>query len=341
MRILILHDEISGNVRPDEADTLAQARQVASALTRAGHGATLLPCPLDLARVSADLRRLAPDLVFNLVESIDRQGRLIHLAPALLESMGVPFAGCGGAAMFTTCNKPLAKRLLAGAGLPTPTAFTMDALVAGAFVPAARYIIKSSWEHASVGLDEDSVVDARGAGDLIGAIERRLPHIGGEGFAEMFLDGREYNLSLLAGPAGPQVLPPAEILFEGYAPGKPHVVGYRSKWDARSFEFSHTPRRFDFPPTDAPLLHELTRLSLACWSLFGLRGWARVDFRVDAAGRPFILEVNANPCLSPDAGFAAACARAGVSLDEAIARIVADVPAVRASPRAALSGASR
>jgi D-alanine-D-alanine ligase len=340
VRILILHDEISGAARPDEADTIAQAKQVAAALARAGHTATLLSCPLDLSRVAADIRSCAPDLVFNLVESIDRQGRLIHLAPALLESMGAPFAGCGATAMFATCNKPLAKRLLAGAGLPTPPAFTLDALRDGAPAPPARYIIKSSWEHASVGLDEDSVVAARSAPDLIAAIERRLPHIGGEGFAEMFVDGREFNLSLLAGPAGPQVLPPAEIVFAGYAPDKPHVVGYRSKWDATSFEFSHTPRRFDFPPTDAPLLRELTRLSLACWSLFDLRGWARVDFRVDPAGRPFILEVNANPCLSPDAGFAAACARAGLGLDDAIARIVADAPAPRASRRAALTGSA-
>ena len=66
------------------------------------------------------------------------------------------------------------------------------------------------------------------------------------------------------------------------------------------------------------------RLALECWRLFGLRGWARVDFRVDAAGQPWILEVNANPCLSPDAGFAAALARSSISFDEAIRRILED-----------------
>ena len=53
-----------------------------------------------------------------------------------------------------------------------------------------------------------------------------------------------------------------------------------------------------------------------------LRGWARVDFRVDGSGRPCILEVNANPCLSPDAGFAAGLERAGIAYPDAIARIV-------------------
>ncbi len=55
-----------------------------------------------------------------------------------------------------------------------------------------------------------------------------------------------------------------------------------------------------------------------------LRAWARVDFRVDQNGQPWILEVNANPCLSPDAGFRAALQQAGIAFDEAIACILED-----------------
>jgi D-alanine-D-alanine ligase len=120
------------------------------------------------------------------------------------------------------------------------------------------------------------------------------------------------------------VLSPAEIVFEAYADAKPRVVGYRAKWDEASFEYHHTPRRFEFEPHDARLLAELKRLALECWTCFGLRGYARVDFRVDGEGRPWVLEVNTNPCLSPDAGFAAALERAGISFQDAIARILAD-----------------
>jgi GNAT superfamily N-acetyltransferase len=100
------------------------------------------------------------------------------------------------------------------------------------------------------------------------------------------------------------------------------MVGYRAKWDPASFEYQHTPRRFDFPPEDTPLLLRLRELCLQCWELFTLGGYARVDFRVDHQGNPWILEVNANPCLSPDAGFAAALGQAGISFDQAIAQIL-------------------
>ena len=165
----------------------------------------------------------------------------------------------------------------------------------------------------------------------------RRESLGGECFAEAYIEGREFNLSLLAsedlkggpvsvgrGKSCPEVLPPAEIRFDSYPSGKVRVVGYRSKWDEDSFEFTHTPRSFDFPDRDDALLADLKDLALRCWELFDLRGYARVDFRVDGAGRPWILEVNANPCLSPDAGFAAAAARAGLPFTEVLNRIIGD-----------------
>jgi D-alanine-D-alanine ligase len=69
-------------------------------------------------------------------------------------------------------------------------------------------------------------------------------------------------------------------------------------------------------------LGRLRELARQCWQLFALRGYARVDFRVDPQGRPWVLEVNTNPCLSPDAGFLAAAAQAGLSPMDVIRRIV-------------------
>jgi D-alanine-D-alanine ligase len=156
-------------------------------------------------------------------------------------------------------------------------------------------------------------------------LPQRAALLGGICFAERFVEGREFNLALLSGPNGPQVLPPAEILFRDFAPGTPRMVGYRAKWDPDSRAYQNTPRRFAEPAEDGPLHKALRETALRCWDLFFLRGYARVDFRVDGCGRPWVLEVNANPCLSPDAGFAAALEQAGMAFVEAVERVVGEV----------------
>ena len=322
MRIAVLHDEPTAAPRPDEQDSLDQARSVARQLSASGHQAILLPLGLDLSAARRTLLELAPDRVVNLVESVGGSGRLIHLAPGLLEELALPFTGARAAAMLATTHKVQAKRLLAGAGLPTPAW-----VEAGREPPPdarpGRWIVKPVCEDASIGLDDAVVVEVARTDRLPVLVEERGARLGGEAFAERYVEGRELNLSLLEKADGVEVLPPAEIVFDGFPPGKPRIVGYAAKWDASSFEYTHTPRRFDLPAADGPLLAELEGLARRAWSLFGLSGYARVDFRVDAGGRPWILELNANPCLSEDAGFAAAAARANLELRGVLERILA------------------
>jgi D-alanine-D-alanine ligase len=142
-------------------------------------------------------------------------------------------------------------------------------------------------------------------------------------FAEQFINGREFNLSVWGNES--EVLPPAEIDFSAFPAGKPHIVAHGAKWDSSSFEYHHTPRQFQFPAADATLLRRLCELTLECAQLFNLRGgYARIDFRCDADCQPWILEINSNPCLSPDAGFVAAAGQAGIEFDEAIRRLLED-----------------
>ncbi len=324
MRVLILHNRVSAQAAPDELDVLVQVEAVGAALRSLGHEFEARGCDLDLSGLPLLLRELRTDVVFNLVEGLEGQGRLIHVAPGVVETQRVRLAGCPAEAIFQTSHKVLAKGLLRQAGLPTPD-WLGDGLADAAADPgmgtASRWIVKSVWEDASIGMDDSAVVD----GGAVGAraeLARRLDRPGAPWFAEAFVEGREFNLGLLDGPGGPTVLPPAEMTFQDYPEGKPRIVGYAAKWHEDSFEYSHTVRRFDLPAHDRALVDEMKRQALACWRLFRLRGWARVDFRVDEAGRPFILEANANPCISPDAGFVAGLARAGISYDEAIGRIV-------------------
>jgi D-alanine-D-alanine ligase len=328
-RVAVVYGAVAADAAPDEQDVLVEVNTVQQALTTLGFAPVAVPLTLDLEAVRQRLLHLRPAFVFNLVESVEGLGRLIHLAPALYESLGLPYTGAGSEAMYLTSNKPLAKRLMASAGIPTPEwgAPAAQGLPAPGF--AGPYIVKSVWEHASIGIDESSVVeDARKVAAIARKRQRRF---GGEWFAERFVDGREFNLSLLGGVDGVELLPPAEMLFVDYPAGKRRIVDYAAKWHAGSFEFRNTVRRFEFGTDDRPLLQELEAIARSCWRLFGLRGYARVDCRVDADGRPWVLEININPCLSPDAGFAAAAARRELDLAAVAERIIADVPLMPAA----------
>ncbi|MGH8496975.1 MAG: D-alanine--D-alanine ligase family protein [Gammaproteobacteria bacterium] len=321
---VILHDPIPETASPDEQDNLAQVAVVAASLQRQGFATQSLPFGEDTAVLRARLAALDPDIVINLVESRAGEGHLIHLAPALLEELGLPFTGTPQAGVFLTSHKLLAKRWLVRHGCPAPPAVD-DPAQPG----EGPWIVKSLCEDASFGLDDESVVTDPAT--LAAQLERHRARFGGRWFAEIYIPGRELNVSLLQCEEGARVLPIAEIRFEDYAPGAPRIVGYRAKWAGDSFEYAHTTRHF--ATCDAGLRETLSRLALQCWEIFGLRGYARVDFRVDDAGRPWILEVNVNPCLAPDAGFAAALAEAGISFDEAIAAIVSGAVRKGVRPR--------
>jgi D-alanine-D-alanine ligase len=270
--------------------------------------------------VEKSLVEASPDFVFNLVESVNNRGSLVYFSPALLSALAIPFSGSGLEATFITTSKTLTKERLAAHGIPTSPWFKPNEIPA--LHPQKRYIVKPVWEEGSLGLDDDCVFfgnDPRFSDRL----SKTDPY---NFFVEEFIDGREFNLSVLAGPSGPQVLPPAEIIFSNYPEGKPKVVGYSAKWNEESFEYKNTTRTFDFKSSDKHILKSLMEIATKCWLVFGLNGYARVDFRVDETGQPWVLEVNANPCISPDSGFFAACKHAGIPFKEAVRRIVHDVP---------------
>ena len=323
MRIAIVHDTITEADGPDGQDVLVQAVAVSAALTGLGHEVAQFCCGLNLAALEHQLRSRQVELVFNLVESINGHGSLIHLLPFCLDAIGIAYTGCPAESLLTTSNKVMAKHRMRAAGIPTPR-WIEDSLsrieITG---PATDWIIKAVWEHASLGIDASNLLrdhDDDAARSLLPQFARRMNR---PCFAEQYIEGREFNFSLLAGAHGPELLPPAEIVFEGFLPEMPRIVDYQAKWIEHSFAYRHTSRKTAFSMKDGSLIATLGRLALACWQQFSLSGYARVDFRVDQHGNPFVLEVNANPCLAPDAGFAAALAQAGISFQDAIARIVA------------------
>jgi D-alanine-D-alanine ligase len=306
------------SIRPDEIDTLVAAEAVAGALATLGFATEIIAVDLNLRDFEA-LQRRHPILVFNLVDAVRGDGRLAPVIPSLMDALGLRYTGAHSDAWLETLSKVATKLKLRREGLPTPD-FSVDE---SGFDPEALVIVKSAWEHGSLGLDASSVVKGAEAGRVI---KERNARFRTEHFAEGYIEGREFNLALLEGTRDAVVLPIAEILFEGWREGAPRIVGYDAKWAPESEAYTGTPRRFGLEQDEPKLAARLKQLALSCWTLFGLTGYARVDFRVDANAEPWILEVNVNPCLTPDAGFAAAGRQAGLSYAQLIGRIVEAAP---------------
>lgn len=318
MRIALVHDAIAATGRVDEQDALIQAELVAELLAQLGHTSERVAATADLELLGARLRALAPDLVVNLVESLDGVAERIHWVPRWLESLGLPFTGGGSAAIRVTSHKLEAKRRLRAAGLPTP-----DWVEPGEAAPEVprRWILKPIFEDAGIAIDDAAVVAAGGA-ELERLLLERARQVGRPVFAEAFVEGRDFNVGVLAKGAGFEVLPPAEVVFEDWPEGKPKLYGFAAKWDPDSLEWDRTPTVFELAEREPALAGRLAALVLRAADVFGLSGYARADFRVDAAGEPWLLELNSNPCLSPESGYLEAAALVNLSPRDVMERIV-------------------
>ena len=319
MKVAIVHDRILPDARIDEQDAMLQAELVRRLLAELGHESVRIEASAELETLTQQLRDAGAELVVNLVESLEGVAEHIHLVPRWLESLGLPFSGGGSAAIRATSSKLEAKRRLRAAGLPTP-----DWIEPGAPAPRAvrSYILKPIWEDASIAIDDAAVVEAGGE-DLERLLRERAAQVGRAVFAEAYVEGRDLNVGLLAKTGGIEVLPPGEVVFERWPAGKPRLYGFAAKWDPRSLEWDRTDMIFDCASREPALAARLERLVRACAAEFGLSGYARVDFRVDERGEPFVLEINSNPCLSPDSGYLEAAALVNLTPRDVLARILA------------------
>ena len=301
MKILVLHSDVAADAPPEELDTLIAANAVAEALASRGHIAEQAPFRQEM--LTGLLGAVRPDIVFNLVEGVDGQGRLAPLAPQMLADLGVRFTGVSARAMAVTNDKPLTKAMLREAGLATP-GWAVPPDWAG--LDSGKWIVKASLEDASLGLDDGCVVTGP---DVLSRAADCAARFGGGWFAERYIEGREFNIAVLDG----RVLPMAEMRFDQWPPGKPRIVGYDAKWEEDSSGWRGTVRAFGVERSEPALAAKLKSACEQVWKLFALSGFARVDFRVEDDGTPLILEINTNPCISPDAGFAAAAEEAGMN----------------------------
>jgi D-alanine-D-alanine ligase len=306
-----------------EAGVLETVAAIDAALT--SHGWRTEPC--GLASIECLSKRLLsadrPDVVFNLCEGFGGRGEGESQIAELLEKHGVPFTGSPSQCLAETRDKPTTKQRLLDEGLSTPTAVVIrdqDALHQSAAEQLLQFgpvIVKPATEDASLGINQKSVChDWKALAEQVEHMRQDFDTI----LIEQFVAGREFNVAIVALP-NPRVLPIAEILFDETLPIFQQLVTYEAKWVTGSVADRTTPVRC--PADISPRLRDaIVDATLTAFSVLGCRDYARVDIRVDNQERLFILEVNANPDISPSAGFASSLDAAGVEFDDFVVRVV-------------------
>jgi len=303
--------------RISESGAEVEARAVASALRSLGHDATFVPLGWEIAPFVSDLQQLQPHLVFNLCEGFWGESRREMHVAALFELLGMAHTGSSALTLGITQNKALTKDLLARHGLPTPDSLLV---LPGESLPKAislrwPLIVKPCLEDASLGITAESIVsDEIALLNRVNYIHQRYRQ---GALIEEFITGREFNAAVIGG-AHPEALPVSEIRFR--AGLSQNIVSYAGKWLEDSHEYAATE-----PLCPAPLetreRDSIQQVALQACRLLSCCDYARVDIRL-RDGIPYILEVNANPDISPDAGLARAARAAGLEYPALIGRIL-------------------
>jgi D-alanine-D-alanine ligase len=294
MKIALLFDGLSALGKSPDLLILESVESVETVLVDDGHEVIRIPVNPD-GRWMERVRKAKLDLVYNLCESVDGAAVLEPAVIGALELIGVPFTGSSSATTSLCLRKHRVNALLDRTGLPVPR---WTIVHRGGAVPNVGFpaICKPAAEDASLGVEQRSVVRTiQALTDRLAAMHECWDDI----VVQRYIDGREVNVGIV----GDRVLPIAEIDFREMPRGLWRIVSYRSKWDTGSDEDRGASPNC---PADLPepLAAELADVAMAAWRTVGGDGYGRVDFRIDRAGRPWILEVNANPDFSPNAGLA-------------------------------------
>jgi D-alanine-D-alanine ligase len=322
MRIAVLftqRTEMSDSYHEDweGRDTNDDAESVISALKELGHEVKIYYVDLDLfEKLRKDRKEI--DMAFNLCDDGFFSDPLLepHL-PSMLDILGINYTGCDYLSLALCLNKARAKKILAYHDIPTPK-FQVFRRGDEKIRKLLKYplMVKPVHEDASIGIKDESVV--RNESELFARVKHVIKEYNQPALVEEYIEGREFNVGILGEK---EILPVAEILFDGLPFGKPRIINYAAKWKQNSVDYQKTNRSCP-ASIDVHLEKKLKSLAVSASRLMLCRDYCRVDFRVDKEEDAFVLEVNPNPDISEDAGLCAMAKANGYSYKDLIERIV-------------------
>ncbi len=319
-RVLIAVGQ-EGTNRPDILDVLRCTESVEAVFNEKGVPVETLFVRSDdfprLDRVREEIRSRSPLKVFNLFEGFsDDAGKEIAFA-RMLENLGVPFTGNPSMALGCCLDKESAKRTLARNRIPTPKGVLLRSLESSPWTGLEfPLFIKPCFEDGSVGIERDCLVEERD--DIAGILRRKLDEFPRGIILEEFIPGREFNVGFLGGPPY-EVLGVSMIDYSRYA-GRPPFLHYDSKWDPDCPEFQEILPTLEEGISPA-FRKKLVDIAQRAGQALGCRGYFRVDLR-EKDGIPYVLDVNPNPDINEDSGFARQGRNRGYSYPEVVERIL-------------------
>jgi len=314
-RVLVLYNEPTLPAdHPDasaEHDVLDLVDVVERIVRAAGATVGRLGVATSAEAAVAGLKGFSPDVVFNLHEGTASWGNAEAYVTGIVELFRLPYTGSTPQTLLVAKSKPLTKMILTAAGIPTAPFVAVTGEWPRPNPLGWPVIVKPAGEDASIGIDQASVCTTDA--ELADRLRYVQATYGPGALVEKLIVGRELHVAVIDTPNGLVTLPFTEILFPPAPDGKPiwPIVTFDAKWHDDSRYYHATP--YKNPADVTPELErEVSGLARRAFELIGCRDYARIDFRVDEAGRPFILEVNPNPCIMPGAGVAESLASAKI-----------------------------
>jgi len=320
--VVVLYSLALGLERGRPEDKIADeetefvASSAAAALEGMVHSVRLVPIWDDLptALLQFDPRH---HVIFNLVESLGGRAFSEPDVPRLLQDMGFIYTGGDKLAIQRSLNKLVTKKMLESAGLPTPryqVFYQDDHQPLHVPLPA---IVKPIAEGGSFGINQDSLVsDPK---QLLARIRYCIQTYRQPALVEEYIAGREINVALW-GNRHPEVLPISEVCFDWTQDPLQKFVTFDCKWITNSPEYRGS-RGLCPAPLSLEEQMQIEDTAVRAFQALEARGYARVDIRL-RDGIPYILEVNVNPDLAPDAGFFRSASTSGYSYGEMVAYIL-------------------
>jgi D-alanine-D-alanine ligase len=280
------------------------------ALRRLGHEPVRIGNPHELlARVAED-GLAGIDAALNIAEGHAGRNREAW-APVLLEMAGIRALGSDALTLSLSLDKAWAKDVLRAAGIPVPAhavAASREAAQSLRLPAPFPLFVKPRWEGTAKGIRQSSRVEDRRA--LISEVARVVETYAQPALVEAFLPGPEYTVTVI-GNDPPRALPVLQRALE-----KQSRIGIHALAGQGSFEHE-TPGVLE-PGLEA----RLQELALASFVALSCRDFARVDFRLDAAGNPFFLEINPLPTFAPDGSFGILAELLGRELEDLLAEVL-------------------